>query len=169
MNAKGASTKKNYNTKYRSLFKKDWPGVCRGTDQEVEGFNIHVQKGCLEDPLKSMHWKLDPNDQYSDLFLLRGSSVVESNNRSINMLAHSIIQMTADLCHKKTWLKITNINLNKDATYKKLLNINQPRTFDWYLHEVLFQQIPHLSTYNKITFPPKIEEGYTKPMGIKYG
>lgn len=99
---------------YVRLYRTETPGVTRGLKREFHAFIEHVRKGCHEDPFDSMHVLIDPDDEFSDLYCFRGTSNVESVNHIINKLVAEILQMSADFCHKKMWLKATSINLNKD-------------------------------------------------------
>jgi hypothetical protein len=67
------------------------------------------------------------------------------------------------------WLHAVQYNLEKDKGYSKILKIEQPREFDWFLHEALLGRLPTLSAYQHVEFPAKVPEGYDKPIGIEYG
>ena len=49
-----------------------------------------------------------------------------STDKKVNKLVHEVSRMSADYCNKKTWLKMTSINLNKDEMCKRILGIEQP-------------------------------------------
>ena len=115
-----------------------------------------------------MHVPLS-GDEYPDLFCLRGESMVESVNKIVNKLVYEITRMSAELAHTKTWLRMTNINLKKDAVLQHHLKIECPRTINWFLREALINKHPHLKSNNKTIFP-SIKKGYDEPyIGIGYG
>ena len=76
---------------YRSLFTNSVKGYCQGSLKVVENMYYHNDKGCMEDQYSEMHVALDPNDPYSDLFCLRGESMVESINKLINKIIQDIV------------------------------------------------------------------------------
>ena len=86
-----------------------------------------------------MHVTLDPDDPYSSMFCLRDESMVESINKLINKLVQDIVWMSAELSDMQTWLRMTNINLNKNKLLCIVMNIEQLRTINWYLHEALLK------------------------------
>ena len=100
-------------------------------------------------------------------FFLHGESMVESINKLINKLVQDIVWISAELSDMWSWLRMTNINLNKDKLLRKVMNIEQPRTIHWYLHEALLKRHHNLESYNKMIFPD-LEEGYNEPyIGIQ--
>ena len=66
------------------------------------------------------------------------------------------------------WLRVCRYNLQKDEALAKVLKIRQPQTFEWYLHELLLGRMPNLSAYQNIEFPPKLPDGYDKPIGMEF-
>ena len=150
------------------LFLRAVKGHRKGTEAEIDILKSHTKKGCLEDPYPNMHVPLS-GDEYPDLFCLRGESMVESVNKIVNKLVYEITRMSAELAHTKTWLRMTNINLKKDAVLQHHLKIECPRTIDWFLQEALINKHPHLKSNNKTIFP-SIKKGYDEPyIGIGYG
>ena len=123
----------------------------------------------MEDPYSEMHVALDPDDPYSDLFYLHGESMIENINKLINKLVQDIVRMSAELSDMQTWLRMTNINLNKEKLLRKAMNIEQPRTIHLDLHEDLLKLHHNHESYNKMIFSD-LEEGYYKQhIGIHYG
>ena len=89
---------------YWSLFTNSVKGYRRGSlnVKEIENMYYHNNKGCMEDPYSEMHVALDPDGPYSDLFCLRGESMVESINKLINKLVQDIFWMSAELSDMQT-------------------------------------------------------------------
>ena len=129
----------------------------------------HNGEGCMENPHSEMHVALDPDDPYSNLFCLRGESMVENINKLINKLVQDIFWMSAELSDMQTMLRMTNINLNKEKLLGKVMNIEQPRTIHLYLHEDLLKRHHNLESCNKMIFS-NLEKGYYKLyIGMHYG
>jgi hypothetical protein len=155
---------------YRSYILKPVRGVRRGTEKEIQNMLEHIDKGCAEFPLSmdEMNVAIDPDDAYSDQLRMQGTSTGESFNKQINRLVKFIGQQGADRADARMWLRVGRYNLQKDATLAKVLKIRQPRTFEWYLHELLLGWMPNLSAYQNIEFPPKLPDGYDEPIGIEF-
>ena len=60
------------------------------------------------------------------------------------------------------------MNLDKDCVFKDLLNIEESRDLDWFLHEALLKNVPSkFSDSCKMIFS-KMKEGYSEVMAINY-
>jgi hypothetical protein len=73
---------------------------------------------------------------------------------------------TAD---KRSWFRFTRLNLAKDLKIQKITKTKQPRDMEWYIHEALLCDMPNLSMYKHVEFPPEIPDDYFDPIGIEYG
>ena len=84
---------------YCRLLLNEIKGHCCGTKRELDFFVTHVRKACLEDPFDNMHIALNPDNPYSDLYFLCGSSSMESMNKQVNKLVNEVSQMSAGYCN----------------------------------------------------------------------
>lgn len=156
---------------YRSYFLKPVAGIRRGTHNEVKNLEYHVQRLCCADPLpcSEMNVPTDPDDDYPDYLRMRSTSQGEAGNKNTNHLVKDVPRQASERGDKRMWLACTRINLNKDRKLQKVLNIKQPRTFEWYFHEALLERNGNISAYRDLDFPCKIPEGYDEPIGAEYG
>lgn len=145
-------------------------GVRLGTRGELDNIIKHIQKGCCQDQfgLDAMNVALDPDAEYSDLIHLQGTSQGESTNQLINRMTKDVGRQSADTADKRMWLRVTRFNLSKDEKLRKVLGIKQVRSVEWYLHEAALKQLPALSVYKDIEFPPELPDGYFEPIGLEY-
>ena len=73
--------------------------------------------------------------------------------------------MSAELSHKKLWLRVTDFNMKLDKRLRKVLKIETPLTLDWCLHdEGLSKRNKSFSLHKTMNFPPQLPEGYDEPI-----
>ena len=156
---------------YRSYLLKPVRGHCCGTEKEIQNMFEHIKKGCVEFPLSvdEMNVAIDPADPYSDQLRMQGTSTAESFNKQLNRLVKFIGRQSAEQADiMRMWLRVGRYNLQKDAKLAKVLEIKEPRSFEWFLHELLLGRIPNLLAYRDIKFPPELPDGYDEPIGVEF-
>ena len=117
-----------------------------------------------------MNCRVNPEDPFSNLNCGRGTSDGKGCNRIINCLCTDVTRMSAELSHKKLWLRVTDFNLKLDKRLRKVLKIEKPLTLDWCLHEGLHKRNKSFSLCNTMNFPPELPTGCEEPIiGLGYG
>ena len=154
---------------YKRYLKQPIQDVRIGSKQAMLNAKWHAERGCLTDPfdVDVMNVPIDPDNPLSAMLKIRGTSQGECNNRETANLVHKISHQTAELAHMKLMLRGHQWNLGIDERRKKLLNIEEPRTVEWYLHQYL---VGYSDTYNRMKFPPPYNKNTDwEPIGIHYG